>query len=140
MSTLLADITSFMRGRNSTADFNSLVNQQRVYHVYKLAGRCRCADLHEEKIRDCTVVGIRDAKLSERLQLDPNLTLNKTMTQVRQNEEIKRQQPIIRREKSEVKEVNVDAVVTQRTSKEWHRREHSGQLRERNVVIMQLIK
>lgn len=88
-----------------------------ITDVYKLAEHCRYGDLHEEMIRDRIVVGIRDAKLSERLQLDPNLTLDKTITQVRQNEEIKRQQPIIRREKSEVKEVNVDAVVTKRTSK-----------------------
>lgn len=65
----------------------------------------------------CILVGIRDAKLSEKLQLDPNLTLDKMVTQVRQNEEVKRQQPKIRQEKSEVKEVNVDAVMTKRMSK-----------------------
>jgi len=34
-------------------------------------------------------VGIRDSRLSERLQLDPDPTLAKTITQVRQQEEIR---------------------------------------------------
>lgn len=88
--------------------------EDKITDVYKLVEHCRYGNLYEEIIRDHIVVSIRDAKLSEKLQLDPNLTLDKTITQVRQNEEIKRQQPIIRREKSEV---NVDAVITKRTSK-----------------------
>lgn len=40
--------------------------------VHKLAEHCRYGVLREEMIRDRIVVGIRDAKLSERLQLNPN--------------------------------------------------------------------
>ena len=47
-------------------------------------------------IRDRIVVGLRDAKLSEKLQLDPELTLEKAVTQVRQTESIKKQQPLVR--------------------------------------------
>ena len=47
-------------------------------------------------IRDRIVVGIRDAKLSERLQLNPNLDLATAILQVRQHEEVKKQQVVLR--------------------------------------------
>lgn len=59
--------------------------------VYKLAENCQYGILQEEMIRDRLVVGIRDHGLSERLQLDPELTLSKAVTKIRQNEEIKKQ-------------------------------------------------
>ena len=43
-------------------------------------------------LRDRIVVGIRDAGLSERLQLDPDLTLEKAKKVVRQKEAVKEQQ------------------------------------------------
>ena len=57
-----------------------------ITDVHKLAEHCQYGILLEEIIRNRIVVGIRDAKLSEKLQLDPNFTLAKTKTQVRQNE------------------------------------------------------
>ncbi len=45
--------------------------------------------LKEELIRDHIVVGIRDRRLSERLQLDPELTLAKAIQTVRQNDTVK---------------------------------------------------
>ena len=47
-------------------------------------------------IRDRIVVGISDAKLSEKLQLDRELTLEKAITQVRQQELIRQQQSTLR--------------------------------------------
>jgi len=41
----------------------------------KLAEHCKYGTLHKEMIRDRDVVGIRDATLSEKLQLNPNLDL-----------------------------------------------------------------
>ena len=41
-----------------------------VTDLYTLVEHCAYGDLHEEMIRDCLVVGIRSAKLSEKLQLD----------------------------------------------------------------------
>ena len=87
-----------------------------ITDVHKLAEHCQYGVLREEMIRDRIVVGIRDAKLSEKLQLDPNLTLAKTKTQVRQNEEVKKQQPLIR-QKTEIKEANVDAMSTRKPGK-----------------------
>ena len=64
--------------------------------LYGLAEHSGYSELHDEMIRDCIVVGLRDAKLSEKLQLDPELTLEKAVTQVRQSESIKKQQPLVR--------------------------------------------
>ena len=47
-------------------------------------------------IRDRIVVGIRDARLSERLQLDHKLTLDDAVTAVRQSEQVKQQQTVLR--------------------------------------------
>uniref|UniRef100_A0A8C6NU34 Gypsy retrotransposon integrase-like protein 1 n=1 Tax=Nothobranchius furzeri TaxID=105023 RepID=A0A8C6NU34_NOTFU len=68
----------------------------------------------EEMIRDHIVVGIRDSRLSERLQLDPDLTLAKTITQAWQQEEIKKQQQLLRGGHTESKGANVDAINTNR--------------------------
>ena len=58
-------------------------------------------------IRDRIVVGIRDAKLSERLQLNPKLDLATAILQVRQHEEVKKQQAVLR---SSSTPGNLDAV------------------------------
>lgn len=57
---------------------------------------CAFGDLNGELIRDRIVLGLKDAKLSESLQLDPVLTLVKTMARLHHNEEIKQKQPILR--------------------------------------------
>ena len=49
-------------------------------------------------IRDRLVVGLRDATLSEKLQLDAELTLERALTKVRQAEAVKKQQPLMRGE------------------------------------------
>ena len=51
--------------------------------------------LKDQLIRDCIVVGLKNKKLFEKLQLDPELTLEKDMAQAGQNEEIKKQPSII---------------------------------------------
>ncbi|XP_067469154.1 nuclear pore complex protein Nup153-like isoform X2 [Thunnus thynnus] len=62
--------------------------------VHRLAEHCAFGDVREDLIRDRIVVGLRDIKLSESLQLDPELTLVKTIATVCHSEEIKKQQPI----------------------------------------------
>ena len=64
--------------------------------LYGLVEHCGYGNLHDEMVRDRIVVGIRNAALSEKLQLDPGLTLEKAVTQVRQSEAIKQQQPLLR--------------------------------------------
>ena len=51
-----------------------------VTALHGLAEHCNSRDLKEELIRDRLVVGLRDAALSEKLQMDPELTLEKAVT------------------------------------------------------------
>ena len=53
---------------------------------------------------------IRDGKLSERLQLDPDLTLGKAVTIIQESESVHQQQSFLRREETEL--VTIDAVKT----------------------------
>ena len=64
--------------------------------LYGLAEYCGYGNLHDEMIWDRIVVGIRDALLAEKLQLDSELTLTKAVTLVRQVEAVKQQQPLLR--------------------------------------------
>ena len=67
-----------------------------VTSLYTLVEHCDYKGLRDEMIRDRIVVGICDAKLSEKLQLDRELTLETAVTQVRQQEVIRQQQSTLR--------------------------------------------
>ena len=69
--------------------------EQFITSLYHLAESCEYGELKEEMIRDRIVVGIKDQGLSERLQLDPALTLEKAKTMIRQREAIHEQQAIL---------------------------------------------
>ena len=45
--------------------------------LYGLVEHCEHGPLHNEMIQDCIVVGIRDVTLSEKLQMDSMLNLEK---------------------------------------------------------------
>lgn len=59
--------------------------------LYRLAEHCSYRDLHDKMIQDWIVVGIHDSSLSERLQTDPELTLDKAIAMARQSETVKEQ-------------------------------------------------
>ena len=63
-----------------------------ISDVYALAEYCGYGNLRDELIRDRLVVGIHDRRLSERLQLDADLTLEKAVTIIRQSETVHQQQ------------------------------------------------
>ena len=63
--------------------------------LYTLADNCNYGDLRDEMIRDRLVVGISDAALSQQLQLDAELTLEKAKTKVRQREAVGEQQKVL---------------------------------------------
>ena len=63
--------------------------------LYGLARYCNFGTLKDELIRDRIVVGLRNHDLSEKLQLDPKLTLEKAMNLARQRETVKQQQSIL---------------------------------------------
>ena len=65
-----------------------------------MAEHCKYGDLQDELIRDRIVVGLADLKLSERMQMEDKLTLQKAMDMARQSEEVKRQQTALRSEAS----------------------------------------
>ena len=67
-----------------------------ITDLYALAEHCGYGTLHDEMIRDRIVVGLRDAALSEKLQLDAELTLDKAVTRVHHAEEVKKQQSLLR--------------------------------------------
>ena len=67
-----------------------------ITSLYTLAKHCQYGALHDEMIRDRIVVGIRNTALSEKMQLQPDLDLEKAITQVRQAEAIKQDQPLLR--------------------------------------------
>ena len=84
------------------AKFNSRSQQEGesaedfIYHVNALADHCSYGQLRDEMVRDRIVVGIRDAELSQKLQMDPELTLDKATKLVRESEAIKLQQTTVR--------------------------------------------
>ena len=57
-----------------------------IADLYRLAKNCGYGTLHDELVRDRTVVGIRDSKLSKELQLEAELTLDSCITKVQQSE------------------------------------------------------
>ena len=65
---------------------------------YRLAEHYNYHNLHNEMIRDRTVVGLRDSNLSERLQTDPELTLNKAITMAQRTGAVREQQAVVRGE------------------------------------------
>ena len=63
-----------------------------IMELYSLAENCDYGTLKEEMIRDRLVVGIKDTTLSQHLQLDSELTLDKAKTKIRQREAVGEQQ------------------------------------------------
>lgn len=64
--------------------------------LHTLAEHCNYEGLRDQMIRDRIVVGINNSSLAEKLQLDSKLTLATAITQVRQAEAVKQQQPALR--------------------------------------------
>ena len=66
-----------------------------ITDLHCLAEHCEFGTLKDQLIRDRIVVGLRNKQLSEKLQLDPDLTLEKAMAKAKQSEEVKKQQSVI---------------------------------------------
>jgi len=65
--------------------------EQFITTLYHLAETCNYQDMKTELIRDKLVVGIRDQYLSQQLQMDPELTLEKAKTRIHQKEAVGKQ-------------------------------------------------
>ena len=66
--------------------------EQYIVELYRLAENCHYGKMTSEMICNRLVIGIRDIALSECLQLDPDLTLDKAKRVVRQREAVQEQQ------------------------------------------------
>ena len=75
-------------------------------------------------IRDRIVVGIRDSSLSQKLQMEADLTLEKATKMVRESEAIKKQQKTIREKLEDAAEL--DAIRKGR-GKSWHHKSRQNQ-------------
>ncbi|UYV66480.1 hypothetical protein LAZ67_4001837 [Cordylochernes scorpioides] len=76
--------------------------------LHKMAENCNYGSLKEEMIRDRIVVGVKNLQLSEKLQLEPNLTLERAIQAACQTECVKQQQTILRSTTTQA--ANVDQV------------------------------
>ena len=91
----------FITHRNIIFKFNSRIQEEGesadsfITSLYRLAKHCGFGTLHNELICDI-VVGIRDTSLSEKLQMDPKLNLQKAVNAVRQSKAVKSQQATVK--------------------------------------------
>lgn len=80
------------------ARFNTRVQQEGesveefATALHSLSKHCEYGEMQEQFVRDRLVVGIRDKKLSAKLQLDSDLTLRKALESTRQVESVRQQQ------------------------------------------------
>lgn len=81
---------------NHRNQLESESTEQYITELYKLAENCKYGEMKEELIRDRSVVGTKDSKLSEQLQLESNLTLEKAKTKIRQQEAIQQQTQVLK--------------------------------------------
>ena len=66
-----------------------------VTDLHALAEHCEYGTLREEMIRDRIVVGLLNAKLAEKLQLQADLMLVKAVNEARQSKQVKKQQALM---------------------------------------------
>ena len=69
---------------------------QYIVELYNLAEHCNYGTFTSEMIIDRLIVGIQDASLSQRLQLDPELTLEKAKKIVHQLEAVQEKQQVLK--------------------------------------------
>lgn len=67
-----------------------------ITSLHCLAEHCNFGTLKEEMIQDRIVVGVKDATLSEKMQLESTLTLEKEIKMARESESVNKQQDVIR--------------------------------------------
>ncbi|XP_065174678.1 uncharacterized protein K02A2.6-like [Sycon ciliatum] len=79
------------RTQQPTESLDAFVND-----LYRLADRCNFKAMHDEMLRDRLIAGLADARLSERLQMDSDMTLEKALAHARQSAAIKEQQTTVR--------------------------------------------
>ena len=74
---------------------SQLMGESADRFITKFAKNCEFGGMKDELIRDHLVVGIWDSTLSERLQLESELTLDKAKQFIHQRESVKTQQGLL---------------------------------------------
>jgi len=85
-----------------------------ITDLHCLAEHCEFGPLKDELVRDRIVVGLKYKKLSDKLQLDSKLTLEKAVTHARQSETVKKQQDILQGSQPDPHSANVDQISKKR--------------------------
>jgi len=78
--------------------------------LYSLVETCEYGTLKEEMLRDRLVVGIRDLAMSQKLQMDAELTLEKAKKAIRQKEAVHEQQQQLQGDGSAKDPIVVDEI------------------------------
>ena len=81
-----------------------------IANLFRLAKNLGYGTLHDKLVRDRIFVGIKDGKLSEKLQLEANLTIDSCITKVWQSESVKKQQGVVKGDRDD--KMTVEAVIT----------------------------
>src|SRR5436190_12916603 len=68
--------------------------EQYITTLHKLVKNCNFGPLKDEMIRDRLVIGVRDSKLSESLQMNPSLTLKEAIDKIKLWEAVKCKQNV----------------------------------------------
>ena len=100
--------------------------EQYIMALYDLAQHCDYGEMKDEMIRDRLVVGIRDSSLSEKLQLDPALTLETAKKAIRQREAVHEQQKVLKGNDRTIGDCNLDAM----QHRQQHTHRNRGQQRD----------
>ena len=72
---------------------------QFIMSFYSLAENCEFGPMKDELVWDCIIIGIKDVTLSERLQTDKTLMLDKAKKLALQKEAVREQQTFSRGKK-----------------------------------------
>ena len=94
---------------NRRVQYDNESVEEFINSLHVLAEHCEYGDLHDQMIRDRIVVGLKDGNVSQRLQLDPDLTLKKAQDIVREMDAVKRQQSELRSQ-SELRNKDIDSI------------------------------
>ena len=116
---VVAKLDQFFKVRKNTiferARFNRRNQQegesaeQYITVLFGLADNCDYGEFKSQMIRDRLVVGIRDNALSERLQMNAELNLEKAMQMIRQSEAVHEQQILLHSNDRNIEPGNLDS-------------------------------
>ena len=80
--------------------------EQFITSLYTLVESCNYGELKDQMIRARIVVGICDQSLSEWLQMDADMTLDKAKKLVRQHQVVQEQQALLKNRQKEDKSID----------------------------------